>query len=63
MARNARSSRRKKTEKELALGRARGRPWVPGKSPAKREKTSGRPPEENLVAEDEEGMIGHPEPR
>ena len=50
--------------KELALGRARGKPWVP--------EGSGMPPpacpgpgddDDVLVAEDEEGMIGHPDPR
>jgi hypothetical protein len=56
-------------KKELALGRARGKPWVPEDDPHARppgpcEGASDDAEDESdeIVAEDDEGMIGHPQP-
>jgi hypothetical protein len=46
--------------KDLARGRALGTPWVPEAERAKRGPCEQAPTEDGVVAEDEEGMIGHP---
>jgi hypothetical protein len=66
LARNARTARKnkKQTERDLALGRARGTPWVPDEKSVNRKATPRRKAKgDGVVAEDEEGMIGHPNAR
>jgi hypothetical protein len=66
MKRHADPERRK----DLARGRALGTPWRPdedgvNRPPAQKPPPGDErcePPDEPLVSEDEEGMVGHPEP-